>query len=313
MESAQNLPKQSAVPLAELLEYFLSEEDLRYLNRVSFPAVHRIKASRTGMHRARLRGGTAEFAEHRAYAPGDEVRRLDWRILGRSERLEIKVYEDPSTLDNVLLLDGSASMGFAGATQSKFLYGCSVATFLAKVLLAQRDPVGMMIAAQDAPAFLPPKSSTQHFAQILTTLRNASFQMGDRLNEQIRHLAKTLRNPSRVMIITDAIVDLPAFEEELGMLVSRGHRFHLLHTLAPEEVNFSYEQPLKFQSMECSSRVSANPQEIREGYLVALKRHVEALRRICLNCQAGYEPLVTDRPVGQALSEFIRRQSERKR
>jgi len=269
MESIQNPLPKSAVPLAGLLEYFLTEEDLRYLKKVTFSAVHRIKASRTGMHRARLRGGTAEFSEHRAYAPGDEVRRLDWRILGRSERLEIKVYEDPSTLDNVLLLDGSGSMGFSDSTHSKFFYGCSIATFLAKVLLAQRDPVGLMIASEDGPAFLPPKSSTQHFAQILTTLRDAEVQKLNRLNEQIRHLAKSLRNPSRVMIISDAIVDLPAFEEELGMLVSRGHRFHLLHTLAPEEVSLNYEQPLEFSSDLGQCESTGNPGRLFGGFKAA--------------------------------------------
>jgi uncharacterized protein (DUF58 family) len=313
MAIVSNSLSKPSTPDAGRLEDFLTEDDIRYLNRAAFPAVHRIRASRTGMHRARLKGGTTEFAEHRAYSPGDEVRRLDWRILGRSERLEIKVYEDPSTLDNVLLLDGSGSMGFSDSTRSKFAYGCAVAAFLSKVLLAQRDPVGLMIAAEDGPAFLPPKSSTQHLSQVLTTLRHAEPKMENRLTEQIRHLAKNMRNPTRVMIISDAIVDLTGLEAELRMLVARGHRFHLLHTLAPEEVNLKYRQPMKFLSLEGSAHLDANPQEIREGYIAALSRHVESLRKFCLHYQAGYEPMVTDRPVGKSLMDFIRRQSERKR
>ena len=310
--SAHSLPKTS-VPIAGRLEDFLTEEDIRHVNQATFPAVHRIRASRTGMHRARLRGGTTEFAEHRPYSPGDEVRRLDWRILGRSDRLEIKVYEDPSTLENVMLLDGSGSMAFSDSTRSKFAYGCSVAVFLTKVLLTQRDPVGLMVASEEGPVFQPPKSNTQHLSQILTTLRHAKAASGNKLTEQIRHLSKSMRNPTRVMIISDAFMDLTGLEDELRMLVARGHRFHLLHTVAPEEVSLKYRQPMKFMSMEGAGRVDANPQEIREGYLNALRKHVESLRRICMHYQAGYEPLVTDRPVGKSLMDFIRRQSERKR
>lgn len=313
MYPATNAAQENGKSLAGLLEHFLTEDDIRHLNQVSFPAIHRIRASRTGTHKARLRGGTTEFAEHRPYSIGDEVRRLDWRIVGRSDKLEIKLYEDPSTLDNVMLLDGSGSMKFADSTRSKFSYGCSVAAFLSKLLLGQRDPVGLSIAADGGPAFLPPKSNTMQLAQLLKTMQQLEPQGQTSLAEQIRFLAKNMRNPSRVMIISDTFMDLASLESELGMLVGRGHRFHVLQTLAPEEVSLKYRQPLRFTSLEGKGRVDANPQEIREAYLDALRRHVEALRRICMHYGAGYEPLVTDRSVGRSLVDFVRRQSERKR
>lgn len=312
MDPGHNRPSEQGTSVAGLLEHFLTEEDIRYLNQASFPAAHRIRASRTGAHKARLRGGTTEFADHRPYSPGDEVRRLDWRIVGRSERLEVKLYEDPSTLDNVFLLDGSGSMKFADSTRTKFSYGCSVAAFLAKLLLGQRDPVGLAIAIENGPAFLPPKSSTMQLAQMLRTMKHIEPQGKTYLTEQIRHLAKTMRNPTRVMIISDCFLDLKSLESELKLLVGRGHRFHVLHTVAPEEVSLSYRQPLRFTSLEGSLRIDANPQEIVQGYLAAMRKHVEGLRRICLHYGAGYEPLVTNRPLGRALVDFVRRQSERK-
>jgi hypothetical protein len=115
------------------------------------------------------------------------------------------------------------------------------------------------------------------------------------------------------MIISDTFLDLTSLESELGMLVGRGHRFHLLHTVAPEEVSLKYRQPLRFTSLEDSEKIDANPQEILEGYMAAMRLHVDGLRRICMHYGAGYEPLITDRPVGHALTDFVRRQSERKR
>ena len=312
MDSGHTAPSEHGTSVAGLLEYFLTDEDIRYLNQASFPVSHRFRASRTGAHKARLRGGTTEFADHRPYSPGDEVRRLDWRIVGRSERLEVKLYEDPSTLDNVILLDGSGSMKFADSTRTKFSYACSVAAFLAKLLLAQRDPVGLSIALGSDPAFLPAKSSSLHLAQMLGTMKHIEPHGKTYMTAQIRHLAKSMRNPTRVMILSDCFLDLKALESVLKLLVSRGHRFHLLHTVAPEEVSLGYRQPLRFTSLEDNLRIDANPQDIVHAYLAAMRKHVDGLRKICQHYGAGYEPLVTNRPVGRSLVDFIRRQSEKK-
>lgn len=330
-------PKSTAVgadQLAGLLEHFLTEDDFLQLKRAQLLSHRRIRATRTGGHKARLRNGTTEFSEHRAYSPGDEVKRLDWRILGRSDKLEIKLYEDPSAMDNVLLVDASGSMEFADSTRSKFSYACSVAAFLAKLLLTQRDPVGLMIAkgplvrlpqraGHQSPfnssgsnvlsGFLPPKPGNAQLSQILVNLRGTRAAGPTGLAGKIRHLARHLRNQTRVMIVSDALVELAPLEAELGRLSDRGHRFVLLQPLAPEELGLHYNQPLRFTSLEDTEAIRANPFDIRESYLDALRRHVEGLRKICLHYGASYEPLVTDRPVGRSLIDFIRRQSERKR
>jgi uncharacterized protein (DUF58 family) len=330
-------PKNSGVAagqLAGLLEHFLTADDLLQLKRAQLLSHRRIRATRTGGHKARLRNGTTEFSEHRAYSPGDEVKRLDWRILGRSDKLEIKLYEDPSAMDNVLLVDASGSMEFADSTRSKFSHACSVTAFMAKLLLSQRDPVGLMMAKGPAvrlpskkgrdsqvetpgdnihSGFLPPKPGNAQLSQILTTLHRTRASGPTGLAGKIRHLARHLRNQTRVLIVSDALVELPPLEAELGRLADRGHRFVLLQTLAPEELGLRYNQPFKFTSLEDHEMIRANPSDIRESYLDALRRHIDGLRKICLHYRAGYEPLVTDRPVGRSLIEFIRRQSERKR
>ena len=162
-------------------------------------------------------------------------------------------------------------------------------------------------------AFLPPKPGNAQLSQILVTLRGTRAAGSTGLTEKIRHLARHLRNQTRVMIVSDALVELTPLEKELGRLTDRGHRFVLLQTLAPEELGLRYNQPFRFTSLEDGEEIRANPADIRESYLDALRRHIEGLRKICLHYGASYEPLVTDRPVGRTLIDFIRRQSERKR
>ena len=116
MSSVEQRRRKGPAPQTNLLEEWLTPEDMAYLKKASFPVTQRVRGMQTGVHRARLRGGTTEFAEHRSYSPGDEVRRLDWRIVGRSDRLEIKLYDDPSTLETVFLVDASGSMSFAEST-----------------------------------------------------------------------------------------------------------------------------------------------------------------------------------------------------
>ena len=260
------------------LSNFLTAEDLQYLHQVSFVNRRRVRGRQTGLHHSRLRGGTTEFAEHRAYTPGDEVRRLDWRVVGRSDKLEIKLYDDPSMLDTVLLLDTSGSMKFADSTRSKFDYARSVIAWISKLVLGQRDPVGLLIAGDRAPQFLWPKTSTSHLVQILETLRSSQPSGRTQVAEQLRFLYKTLRHPARIMIVSDAFCDLNALQSEIKRLTGRRHRFDLLQTVAPEEVGFDYGQPLRFTNLEGSDFVDANPLDITESYLNAIQHHVESLR-----------------------------------
>lgn len=295
------------------LSDFLTPEDLQYLERVSFVNKRRVRGLQTGIHNAQLRGGTTEFAEHRAYAPGDEIRRLDWRVMGRSDKLEIKLYDDSSTLSTVVLLDASGSMKFADSTRSKYDYACAVAAWLANLVLGQHDPVGLLIAGDGSPGFLWPKASTSHLAAMLEALRDAKPSGPTRIAEQLRFLARNLRHPSRIMIISDAFCDLTSLRSEIARLTGRRHQFHFLQTVAPEEISLNYDQPLRFSNLEGRDFIDADPQSIAEAYLSAMDRHVKTLRHICLHYRGGYEPLVTDQPVGLALAHYIRRVSDRKR
>lgn len=298
--------------LSERLGRLLTPEDMRHLDRVSFSTSQRIKGLQTGNHKARLRGGSTEFAEHRPYSVGDEVRRLDWRIVGRSDRLEIKLYDDPSVLQTVILMDGSGSMGFSDSARSKFNFGCSVAAFLSKVILKERDPLGLLLAKEGAPGLLWPKASTAQLDEILQILLSTLPDGQTCIIEQLRYLTKNLRHPTRVLIISDAFLDLTSFEQEIAQLTSRNHRFHLLQTLAPEEVSFNYRQPMRFKSLEVNAHLDVNPQDLKESYLAAMERHIAALRRICQRYRAGYEPMVTDQGVGRSMVDFIARNSNRK-
>lgn len=306
--SVESISNKASSSKAYLLDEWLTPEDIAYLKKVSFPVNQRVKGMMSGTHRARLRGGTTEFAEHRSYSPGDEVRKLDWRIVGRSDRLEIKLYDDPSTFETVFLLDASGSMSFADSTRSKYHFAQSIVAFLTKAILKERDPVGLLIAGDEAPGLLWPKSSSSQLNHILQTLHQTPAAGKTRVAESLRHLGKILRNPTRVIIVSDALLDLSTLEPELAFLTGRKHRFHLIQTLSPEEITFDYKAPSRFVSLESDESLEVNPREIMDSYRAAVENHIETLRKICLANRAGYEPLVTDQQVGLSLTKFIERQ-----
>ncbi len=309
MNSVEPQLNKASASQSYLLDEWLTSEDMTYLKKASFPVNQRVRGRMSGIHRARLRGGTTEFAEHRSYSPGDEVRKLDWRIVGRSDRLEIKLYDDPSTLETVFLIDASGSMSFAESSRSKYHFAQAIVAFLSKAVLQERDPVGLLIAGDDAPGLLWPKASSSQFHQILHTLAQTPASGETRIAESLRNLGKSLRNPTRVIIVSDALLDLDTLEPELAFLTGRRHRFHWLQTLAPEEITFDYKNPFRFVSLESNESLDVNPHEIVDAYRAAVEDHIEKLRKICLSNRAGYEPLVTDQPVGASLTKFIERQT----
>lgn len=309
MNSVESSANKASASKSYLLDEWLTPEDMAYLKKVSFPVNQRVRGMMSGTHRARLRGGTTEFAEHRSYSPGDEVRKIDWRIVGRSDRLEIKLYDDPSTLETVFLIDGSGSMSFMDSTRSKYHFAQAIVAFLTKAILKERDPVGLLIAGDEAPGLLWPRASSSQFNHILQTLHKTPASGATRIAESLRHLGKILRNPTRVIIVSDALLDLSSLASELAFLTGRRHRFHLIQTLAPEEITFDYKTPSRFVSLESNESLDVNPHEIVDSYRVAVENHINKLREICLSNRAGYEPLVTDQPVGLSLTKFIERQT----
>ena len=267
-----------------------------------------------GQHRSKMRGGCAEFAEHRAYGIGDEVRRLDWRVLARCDRYYIKQYDEESVLTAVLVTDAGGGMTFAGSGPAKWECARAVSAALARLLLAQRDPVGLALAADPLPPFLPPRSEASQYRVLLDVLHRTAPFGPSALGARLAELCARLRRRGLIFIISDFFCDLAQLSPPLRRLSSRGHQMVLVHTVAPEELSFPYKDAVRFVDLENPAEsIAVNAPAFRDTYLTRLEAHLTSLRRLCEDVRGDYLPLRTDQSVAAILADYLRKRAARQK
>src|SRR5438874_1272361 len=197
----------------------------------------------TGVHKSPYKGYSVEFAEHRAYAPGDEIRHLDWRVLGKTDRYFIKEYEEETNLKAFLLVDASGSMAYAGATQSKFEYARHVAACLAYLMLHQLDAVGLVTHDTRIRQIIPPRATAKHLLRVLQALEQTRPGGETALAPLWHELAgHQIRRRGLVVILSDCYDDQDRLLMALKHFRHRKHEVILFHVLAPEEIEFPFRR-----------------------------------------------------------------------
>lgn len=291
---------------------FMSPQDLARLEGLNVSSVRMAEGRLPGKHRSRLKGGCAEFAEHRAYGLGDEVRRLDWRVLAKSDRYFVKQFNEESVLVSTLVVDAAAGMGFAESGPSKWDAARAVASGLARLLLAQRDPVGLALAASPLPPLLPARSEAPHYGAMMEVLRRTVPRGRESLAERLSEISGRIRRRGLVVVISDAFCDLEPLEKSLRRLTSLGHQLVLFHTVAPEELSFPYKDGIRFVSLEDDSMVvPLDAPSFRKTYLARLNAHLSGLRKLCAGARCDYVPLRTDQSAAAVLADYLRERSRR--
>ena len=282
-------------------------EELAALQNLELLASRVVEGVLTGSHRSKLKGGSTEFAEHRAYSAGDEIRRIDWRVVAKSDRYYIKQFHEESNLGVVLVLDASGSMAYGDSTRSKYLHARAAAACLGRLVLGQRDPVGLAVAQRKASNFLPARASAGHLLALLEVLLETEAKGRNDLLSSLDWLIRNLKRRSQFVLLTDGFVELDTLERLLLALASRGHELLLFHVLAPEELTFSFQENARFQCLETPDAIDVDPVVFADTYLSRMQAFVNRLRRICVRAGGDYEPLRTDQPIGKVLGDYLRR------
>ena len=285
----------------------VDKEDQAPLENLELVSTRIVDGFLSGQHRSRLKGGCTEFAEHRAYSPGDEVRLLYWKVFAKSDRYYIKQFEEETNLNTLLVLDGSGSMNFSMGTKSKFTYARAACACLARLLLSQRDPVGLAVSSMVDPRFLPSRSAPSHFHALLDTLAKAEASEETDLVRTLDEMVRRMRRRGMILIFSDCFVDLDRFLKTLKVIRSRGHQVVLMHTMAPEELDFNFRSGSRFQCMERDGyHIDLDPVLIRDEYLRGMKSFLERLKKVCLQSGCDYVPLNTGDPLGERLALYLR-------
>ena len=266
----------------------------------------------SGRHSSCRKGGYVEFAEHRPYSPGDEIRLLDWKVFARSDRHYVKQFEEQTNLQAMLVLDASGSMEFGHSTISKLRYAQVACACLSRLMLRQADAVGIAVADDRIRSFTPARSNPAHFGAVLEGLSKAGGGGETSLADILQQLTKLIRRRGLIIICSDCFDDLDALLNALSCLRARGHDLLLFHIMAPEELSLPFTKWSRFECLEVQGRkVDLDPGLIRKRYIQQVGKFLERLKEGCGRIRCDYAPIITDQPVGEMLARYLVRRMRR--
>ena len=258
------------------------------------------------------RGASVEFAEYRKYVPGDDLRRLDWRAYGRTDRFYVKEFEADTNLRMVLVVDTSGSMDFGSVGMTKLDYARRLAATLSYVAIQQGDAVGIACVADGIITNIPAKRSPAHLTALMDTLEDAKPQGETDLESVLHELAETVRQRAQIVILSDMFIEPPAMRDCFEHLRFRKHDVSLFHLLDPEEIGFEFQRPTRFLDMEGGTAIFVEPNEIADRYHQALQGYLTEVKKVVLETGVDYRRVIIDQSYEQELSEFlVQRASQR--
>ena len=260
----------------------------------------------TGLHKSPYHGFSVEFAQHRAYMPGDEIRRIDWKVYGRTNRYYIKQYEEETNLKAWVILDQSASMAFgSGNRLSKFDYAVSLAAALSLLMLRQQDAVGGALYDTEVRGYLPPRSRPSYVQEILKLFSAATPAEGTGTARSLNVLAERVRRRGLVIVISDFFDDPDDVITALKHFRHKRNEVLVMQVLDPLERTFAFGADATFRDMETGEELVTQPLQIRQAYAEAMTAFTERLKRECREHGIDYVLLDTSVPYDVALFEYL--------
>lgn len=258
-----------------------------------------------GLHRAPRLGHSTEFAEHRPYQPGDDLRRLDWRVYGRTDRFYVKEYEADTNVSVLLAIDVSRSMDFGSSGLTKFQYARMLAAAFAWFSQRQGDRIGLVLYAEGIKLYVPP--STRHLSLILHSLERAVPEGSGGGTDANDAITELLGRSGITVFISDWYVT-PAFvRQALGQVRVRGHDVIAFHVVDPAERSLPYDEAASFEDLETGERLSVVPETLRANYQAAIGEHFEQLSTELARVGVDYHRVETDQPLDAALYQYLHR------
>jgi len=287
----------------------LSPELLSRLSALRLKAKTVVDGVLSGLHRSPHHGSSVEFAEHKEYAPGDEIRHIDWRAFAKSDKYYVRRFERETNLRAMILLDASSSMQYksTAATASKWEFAQELCAALSYLLLRQQDAVGLTVIDQEVQQYIPPRSHSNHLVNVCETLVSCTPKphVGTQLVVGTNQLLEVFNQRGLVFVVSDFMDNDSRYFTALRQLRSRKQKVHLLQVLDPWEIDFPFSEMTLFRSLETGQNVLAEPRFMRETYLRELRRFIDELRQNCLESGFEYRRFNTQMDLTVALTKMI--------
>jgi len=264
-----------------------------------------MEGSVSGLHKSPHRGSSVEFAEYRNYAPGDDIRRLDWRVFGRTDRFYMKEFEAETNLRAYFVLDCSGSMNFGEGENTKLRLAQRMIATLAYLLVNQGDAAGLINAAEKTIKELPPRRNPAHLQTIMETLEKTKASNTTGLTGALHELAEKVRQRALVLIFSDLFTEPEEMLSCIQHLRYRKHDVAVFHILDRAELEFKFDRPVRFVDLESSFTLITEPSMIRDEYLRQFGIFLEHVKRGCREFKASYRQVVTDQDYERTLADFL--------
>jgi uncharacterized protein (DUF58 family) len=260
----------------------------------------------SGMHKSPYHGFSVEFAQHREYVPGDDIRYIDWKIFGKSDRFYIKQFEEETNLRAHLFVDQSESMAYGHADNlNKFGYAATSTAALAYLIQQQSDAVGLALFNEGIVRELPASNTRASLANIFASLEQARPTSKTKIGVVLQELARELRKRGMVMVFSDLFDDPDQILLGLRSLAQRGHDVVVFHILDRDEVEFPFERMTLFEGMEQMPELLVDPKSLRDAYLREVNSFQDRIRKGCLSQRIDYVRILTSQPLDVVLSSFL--------
>lgn len=288
---------------------YLRPEVLSKISRLELRARSVVEGFVSGLHKSPYHGFSIEFAQHREYVPGDDVRHIDWRVYAKADRFFIKQYEEETNLRSHILLDCSGSMAYpeheGHAAMTKWEYAATVASSIAYLQSKQQDAVGLTLFDHEIRKQLPAATSTRQLTDMISLIE--SQRPADKTNVKVlfSYLADHIKRRSMLVLVSDLLTDVDDLIAGLQRLRYTRHEVLVLHVLDHDELEFPFTRQTMFEGIEIAQHVLSDPQSLRRSYLAAMNGFVHRVRSWCVNNRVDYVLLSTRDPLDVALSAFL--------
>jgi uncharacterized protein (DUF58 family) len=291
--------------VAELLQ----PEELQSIANLQLMAKQAVEGAISGQHRSPHKGFSVEFAQHREYVQGDEIRRVDWKVFAKTDRYYVREYEEETNLRATLLVDCSGSMAYgSNGNHTKCQYALRLAACIAYIIMRQRDSIGMITFDNKIRSFIPPRSSTRHlrvlYDRMVKTLPGAYGETD--LPKVFHEIVPRLQKRGMIFILSDCFTDVRELLASLAHFRHASHEVLLFHIMDKDEVEFPFDTWTRFENLELSSQFRmVDPASFRAAYLDNLKQFREELKTGCQRHRIELVPMFTHEPLTDVLSRFL--------
>ncbi len=296
--------------MSDGLRHFLNPAQMQRLVRLTLQSRDVVEGNLAGRHRSPARGASTEFADHRPYMPGDDLKRLDWKVLGRTERYYIRRYQDETNLRVYLVVDRSGSMDYGSTGVTKFHYACQLAAALGYVVLRSRDSVGLHVFSDRIDAAVPARNSLLDLNNCLKLLQGLKPGSTTSTAPALHQIAESVHRRALIVILSDLLDDADAIIKALSHFRKQHHDVIVFQILDPLELDLGFRRGAEFEDLETGEKLVADPRAIADAYREVFGEFLDGYRKACAELKIDYRLANIREPLDTFVRAYL---EERKR